>query len=98
MALYALGFVSSSYVQSMMWKLLPCAPGLLPVEALRRLISLPRPGDHSAFAWALVLTLFVIAVLAALVRCGGWLRPASLAAAAVGSGACAFSLLSALQT
>jgi len=98
MALYALGFVSSSYAQSMMWKLLPCAPGLLPVEAIRRLLGLPRPQDSTGFAWAFVFTLAVVAMLAALVRRGGWLRLASLVVATVLSGAAAFSLLSALQS
>ncbi len=98
MALYARGFVSSSYAQSMMWKLLPCAPGLLPVEAFRRLLGLPRPDDSTVFAWALAFTLLVVAMLAALTRRGGWRRNTSLAAAAVLSGISAFCVLSMLQS
>lgn len=98
MALYALGFVSSSYAQSMMWKLLPCAPGLLPVESLRRLLGLSRPQDSTSFASAFVFTLVVVAMLAALVRRGGWLRLMSLVVAALLSGAASFSLLNAFQS
>lgn len=68
MATYALLFVSCSHCKSTAWYLLPWAPGLLPVEAGRRLLNLPRDPDALWFAVAFIASLGMVAAVAALIR------------------------------
>jgi hypothetical protein len=63
------------------WQLLPCAPGLLPVEAARLRLGLPRPSDTVSFVFAMFVSLAAICLLAFLVRRGGGLRLAAVAVA-----------------
>lgn len=76
-ALYALGFVSCSHCKQAAWSLLPCAPGLIPMEFSSRLLDLPRFGNGLGFVVAFLLTMAVIGGLARLVRMGTGVRYAS---------------------
>lgn len=97
-AVYAAGFVSSSHAKTMTWKLLPAGPGLLPVEALRRLFDLPRLGDTLWLSLAVVTSLGFVALLAVGVRRGGWVRPGALIVTTVAAAAAAYAMLSMLQS
>src|SRR5262245_27000153 len=69
MALYALGFVSCSHCKATTCKVLPCAPGLLPVAAARHLFRLPQ---SLTFTLAFFVSVAMVLALTGLVRRGGW--------------------------
>lgn len=96
-ATYALLFVSCSHCKKTAWTLLPCAPGLLPLEAGRRLLDLPRPSDALGFALAIIISFAIILALTCLVRRGRRLRLAGLALAIAVFSTFAFCTLSMIR-
>jgi DNA-directed RNA polymerase subunit RPC12/RpoP len=94
LALYALGFVPCAHCRAATWTILPCAPGLLPVDAARLWIDLPQSLRYTL---AFVVSLAMVLSLSGLVRHGGWLRlAAALLALATFSG-CAVAILAMIQ-
>lgn len=97
-AIYALLFVSSSHCKINAWKLLPFAPGLLPVEAVRRWFELSRSEDATTFGLSLSFTVLAVAVLAALIPARRRLRHLVLALTFAANSASAICLISMLQS
>ncbi len=83
MALYTLLFVSCSHCKACAWTLLAWSPGLLPVEAGRHWLDLPRPADAISFALAFIVTVSMVLSLAWLIRRSRWVRFTSIAVALV---------------
>jgi len=81
MAIYMSLFVPCPHCKRTAWTLLPCGPGLLPLEAVRDWLHLPRPSDAIGFLLAFIVSLATVLLLACLIRRGGWLRFAGLAVA-----------------
>lgn len=98
LAVYAVLWESSSYVQTTAWMLLPCAPGLLPVEGGRQLLGLPRPSDAVTFLIAFIFTVGAIGGLAFLRRRGRWLGIAGLVVASTVCSLSAVGLLGMLRS
>ena len=98
MATYAAGFESSSYVRNTAWFLLPWAPGLLHVEAMSRMLDVPRFGSDAAwFACSFASTLFTIFALAWVLRQVRWLGYLALAGSVVWFSLSAWALLGMLR-
>ena len=74
MAIYTVLFVSCSHCKATVWMLLPCAPGLFPVEGMRRLLNLSRPDDTIAFIFAFVACVLIVLMLTYFMRRTRWLR------------------------
>jgi hypothetical protein len=98
MAIYTLLFVSCSHCKRTAWTLLPCAPGLLPIEAGRRLLDLSRPADGINFALAFIVSLAMIFTLACLLRRGRRLRFAGVSVALAVFSIFAFCTLSMIRS
>jgi hypothetical protein len=98
MAIYTLLFVSCSHCKATVWMLLPCAPGLLPVETLRRLLNLPRPDDTIAFLFAFLTCISIVFLLTLLIRRGKWLRLTTIALTVALSTLCAIATLGLIRS
>ncbi|MCD6049833.1 MAG: hypothetical protein K0Q55_1236 [Verrucomicrobia bacterium] len=81
MAFCTLLFVDCYHCKQTAFILLPCGPGLFPLEFLRSLLSFQSPGDLYWFATAFLFTLGEIFLLASLLRRGGWFLRAGMATA-----------------
>jgi hypothetical protein len=79
MAIYTLLFVSCSHCQMTTWMLLPCAPGLIPLETGSLWLHLPKPTNVLPIvAPAAIVSLAMVLLLAWLAWRGRWLRLAAL--------------------
>jgi hypothetical protein len=81
MGIYTLLFVSCSHCKAAVWTVFPSAPGLLPVDLVRRWLDLPRLPDEIWFPAAIVCSAVLLSAVAWLVRRSSrWLRAFSVAA------------------
>jgi hypothetical protein len=81
MVFYTLLFVSCSHCKAAVWTVFPSAPGILPVDLVRRWLDLPRPPDAIWLLTGVACSAALLAALAWLVRRESrWLRGASVAA------------------
>ncbi|MEX0714694.1 MAG: hypothetical protein WD278_20315 [Pirellulales bacterium] len=98
MATYTLLHVSCSHCKAAAWMVLPCGPGLVPVELARGWLDLPRPSDTVWFAAALFVSGAMVIVLAWLIRRRRWWWRALSAAAAMTYGTfAAIGILAAIR-
>lgn len=97
MAIYALLFVSCDHCKRTAWTILPCAPGLFPIEIGRKWLDLPRPDDTLTFAMAFIIAVALVFGLACVIRRGRWWCIAGMAIAIAVFSPLAFSLLSAIR-
>lgn len=98
MATYTLLYVSCSHCKAAAWIMLPCGPGLVPVEIARRWLDLPRPSDTLWFAVALFVSGAMVIGLAWLIRRRSWWWRALSAAAAMTYGTfAAIGILAAIR-
>jgi hypothetical protein len=81
MGIYTLMFVSCSHCKAAVWTVFPSAPGILPVDLVRRWLDLPRPTDAVWFLAGMACSAVLLAAVAWLVqRNSRWLRAFSAAA------------------
>src|SRR5688572_7010192 len=97
MALYTLAFVSCGHCKTTVWMLLPCAPGLFPVEGARQALGVSRWGEGLTFVAAFAVSLTAVGLLMRLVRRGGRLRWIVPGVAFVAFSFCAFGVLSMIR-
>jgi len=69
-ALYAIAFVPCSHCKVAAAVVIPPGPALLPLDLLRQTLGMPRPGDLTGYAIALVVSVLLLAGLSALMRLG----------------------------
>jgi hypothetical protein len=74
MATYTTIFVSCSHCKSTAWSLLPCAPGIIPLELARHAADLPRVSDTLAFALSLSVSVAMLITTAVLIHKTIWWR------------------------
>jgi hypothetical protein len=81
MGIYTLLFVSCSHCKAAVWTVFPSAPGIIPVDLVRRWLDLPRLPDEIWFLTAMACSAVLLTAVAWLVqRKSRWLRAFSVAA------------------
>jgi hypothetical protein len=94
MATYTYLFVDCSHCKKTTWALLPCEPGLIPLEVARRWLDFPRLGsDLEPVASFLIAVAMVIGLTWVLRTRGWWWRVCSVFAMLVLCSYCAFVVL-----
>ena len=68
MGVYTLQFVSCSHCKATVWTMFPSAPGILPVDLVRRWLDVPRPSDEIWFAAGMAFSALLLTAVAWLVR------------------------------
>ena len=98
MAVYTTIFVPCDHCKRAVWMVLPCAPGVLPVEMVRTLLLTGRPPDHLGLAVALKLSVDGALLLGWLARRGEPGRTVTLGMALAGGSLAAVGLLAAIRS
>lgn len=93
MCLYTLGWVACSHCKAVVWQLAPLAPGLLAYELTRKLVDLPHFSGAAAMTAAMMLTVLMLAGIAAGFRHAGRGRIPLALLLTLGSSWLAFALL-----
>ena len=97
MALYTLGFVRCDHCKKTVWMLLPCGPGLFPVEGARQALEVSRWGEGLTFVAAFAVSLAAVGLLVPLIRRGGRLLWIVIALTFVAFSFCAFGVLAMIR-
>jgi hypothetical protein len=97
-AIYALLFVPCSHCKATAWMLLPSSPGLAPIEVGRRWLGFSRLTDALWFTLAFVVSVFLVCLLAYLLRQRRWLRYLSMAVSVILFFTFAIGLLAAIRS
>jgi len=93
MCLYTLGWVACSHCKAAVWQLAPLAPGLLMYELTRKLVDLPHFSGAASMATIIVLTMLMLAGIAAGLRHAGRGRIPLALLLTLGSSWLAFAVL-----
>jgi hypothetical protein len=80
MGVYTLLCVSCDHCKAAVWTVFPLAPGILPVDFVRRWLDLPRPADEVWLLAGVACSAVLLAAVAWLVqRKSWWVRALSVA-------------------
>jgi hypothetical protein len=97
MTAWTLLFVDCTHCKETACRLLPCSPGIVPVELACRWLGLPRLSDELGFGVAFAATALLLWAMSWMVRRGGWWLSLGAAAVMLPCSYCAIAILALIR-